>query len=383
MIPAESRGATEQAGPTAPPADPGGAGPVDITGLDRAGLEAFFAGLGEKPFRARQVLQWLHMRGVADFQAMTDLGKGLRAELAARARVLEPAVLAEQRSADGTIKWLLGLEDGNSVEAVFIPEEDDGSAEVQAGQRGTLCISSQAGCPLDCKFCATGASGFRRNLTTAEIIAQVRHARSVVGDALTNIVFMGMGEPLLNYDAVVPAINLLLDDFAFGLSRRRVTVSTVGVVPKIEQLGHDTPVNLAISLHAVRDEVRDRIVPINRSYPLERLLGACRAYPLGKSRRITFEYVMLDGVNDSLADADRLVELLRGIPAKVNLIPFNPFPGTELGRSPEAVIESFRQRILDQGIVAITRQPRGEDIDAACGQLRGQGREGARQGAAE
>jgi len=337
---------------------------VDLSGLTRPGLEAFFADMGEKPFRARQVMQWLHQRGVSDFGAMTDLGKRLRAELGDRARVLEPEVLSEQRAKDGTIKWLLGLEDGNAVETVFIPEED----------RGTLCISSQAGCPLDCKFCATGYGGFQRNLASGEIIAQVRHARSVVGDRLTNIVFMGMGEPLLNFDAVLRAINLLMDDYAYSLSRRRITVSTVGVVPKIAELGRETPVNLAISLHAVTDEVRDRIVPINRTYPLERLLQACRDYPLPRGRRITFEYVMLDGVNDSLAEARRLADLLAGIPAKVNLIPFNPFPQAEFRRSPQAAIDRFRDLLLERGMVAVTRTPRGEDIDAACGQLQGRAR---------
>ncbi|KPV40517.1 23S rRNA (adenine(2503)-C2)-methyltransferase [Thiohalorhabdus denitrificans] len=339
---------------------------MDLVGLDRTGLEAFFTELGEKRFRARQVMQWLHQRGVSDFEAMTDLGKGLRARLGEQARVLEPAVLSEQRSADGTIKWLLGLEDGNAVETVFIPDDD----------RGTLCISSQAGCPLDCKFCATGYGGFQRNLAPGEIISQVRHARSVVGDRLTNIVFMGMGEPLLNYDAVLRAIHLLMDDYAYGLSRRRITVSTVGVVPKIAELGRDTPVNLAISLHAVSDEVRDRIVPINRTYPLERLLQACRDYPLPATRRITFEYVMLDGVNDSPAEARRLVDLLAGIPAKVNLIPFNPFPQAEFQRSSREAIDRFRDILLERGMVAVTRTPRGDDIDAACGQLQGRDRDG-------
>ncbi|MFA9460848.1 23S rRNA (adenine(2503)-C(2))-methyltransferase RlmN [Thiohalorhabdus methylotrophus] len=343
---------------------PPAGGPVDLAGLDRAGLEAFFTELGEKRFRARQVMQWLHQRGVSDFEAMTDLGKNLRARLAEQARVLEPEVLSEQRSSDGTIKWLLGLEDGNAVETVFIPDDD----------RGTLCISSQAGCPLDCKFCATGYGGFKRNLATGEIIAQVRHARSVVGDRLTNIVFMGMGEPLLNYDAVLRTIHLLMDDYAFGLSRRRITVSTVGVVPKITELGQDTPVNLAISLHGVTDEVRDYIVPINRTYPLERLLQACRDYPLPPNRRITFEYVMLDGVNDSPEEARMLADRLAGIPAKVNLIPFNPFPQAEFRRSPQKTIDRFRDILLERGMVAVTRTPRGEDIDAACGQLQGQAR---------
>lgn len=334
----------------------------DVLGMDRPALEAFFAGLGERPFRARQLLQWLHQRTTSDFEGMTDLSKGLRRELAEKVHVTEPEIRSERVSADGTRKWLLGLDDGQAVETVFIPEAD----------RGTLCISSQAGCPLDCKFCATGYTGFRRNLASSEIVAQVRHARRELGDRLTNIVFMGMGEPLLNYEPVRRTISLLLDDYAYGLSRRRITVSTVGVVPRIQQLGRETPVNLAISLHAVTDAVRDRIVPINRSYPLERLLRACREYPLPRGRRITFEYVMLDGVNDSPEEAHRLAELLSGIPAKVNLIPFNPFPGAEFRRSEEGVIEAFRDSLLGQGIVAVTRTPRGEDIAAACGQLQGE-----------
>jgi len=341
-------------------------GPEDLLGLDRPGMEAFFADIGEKPFRAKQVMQWLHQRGVSDFDAMTDLSKALRAKLADQVVLTEPRVLSEQHSADGTIKWLLGLADGNAVETVFIPEDD----------RGTLCISSQAGCPLDCKFCATGYGGFQRNLAPAEILAQVRHARGRVGDRLTNVVFMGMGEPLLNYDPVLRTIRVLMDDLAYGLSRRRITVSTVGVVPKIQQLGQDTPVNLAISLHAVSDPVRDRIVPINQTYPLDRLLQACRDYPLPRGRRITFEYVMLDGINDSPEEAHQLAHLLRDIPAKVNLIPFNPFPQAEFRRSAQSAIDRFRDILLEHGTVAVTRTPRGEDIDAACGQLQGQaGRE--------
>ena len=336
---------------------------VDITGLDRAGLEGFFTELGEKPFRARQVMQWLHMRGVTDFAAMTDLSKGLRARLSEHAYIPEVTVRSEVVSTDGTVKWLFGLADARAVEAVFIPDEE----------RGTLCISSQAGCPLDCKFCATGSLGFDRNLTAGEILAQVRHARAVVGaQQVTNLVFMGMGEPLLNYDAVVPAVRILLDEHAYGMSRRRVTVSTVGVVPRMIDLGREIPVNLAISLHAVRNDVRDRIVPINRSYPLERLMAACRDYPLAKGRRITFEYVMLDGVNDSPDDADGLLALLAGVPAKVNLIPFNPFPGAAFERSADVAVEAFRKRLLDGGLVATTRTPRGEDIAAACGQLQAQ-----------
>ncbi|MEF8792925.1 23S rRNA (adenine(2503)-C(2))-methyltransferase RlmN [Thiohalorhabdus sp.] len=356
-------------------------GPADLVGLDRPGLEAFFADIGEKPFRAKQVMQWLHQRGVSDFETMTDLPKALRTRLAEEVGLTEPRVLSEQRSFDGTIKWLLGMGDGNAVEAVFIPEDDHRSVSPdqkdlvgapKGGHRGTLCISSQAGCPLDCKFCATGYGGFQRNLAPAEILAQVRHARARVGDRLTNVVFMGMGEPLLNYDAVLHTINVIMDDLAYGLSRRRITVSTVGVVPKIERLGQDTPVNLAISLHAVSDPVRDRIVPINQTYPLERLLQACRDYPLPPGRRITFEYVMLDGVNDSPQEAHQLAHLLRNIPAKVNLIPFNPFPQAEFERSTPSAIDRFRAILLDHGTVAVTRTPRGEDIDAACGQLQGQ-----------
>ncbi len=335
---------------------------ADILGMDRESLEGFFTEFGERPFRARQVLSWLHKRGISDFQAMTDLAKGLRRSLAERTRLTEPAVWSEQCARDGTRKWLLGLDDGNAVETVFIPEAD----------RGTLCISSQAGCPLDCKFCATGYSGFRRNLAASEIIAQVRHAWRELGTRLTNVVFMGMGEPLLNYESVRQTINLLLDDHAYGFSRRRVTVSTVGIVPRIHQLGRETPVNLAVSLHGVSNAVRDRIVPLNRSFPLERLLQACREYPLPKGRRITFEYVMLDGVNDSPEEAHSLAQLLKGIPAKVNLIPFNPFPEAEFECSPDPVIERFRAILLERGLVAVTRTPRGDDIAAACGQLKGE-----------
>jgi 23S rRNA (adenine2503-C2)-methyltransferase len=336
---------------------------VDLLDLDRGGLEAFFAQeLGEKPFRGRQVLKWLHGRGVSDFDAMTDLSKSLRAKLHERARVFEPRILSEQRSSDGTLKWLLELEDGNAVETVFIPEAD----------RGTLCVSAQVGCPLDCSFCATGQAGFTRNLRTGEIAAQVRLARSVVGEErLTNLVFMGMGEPLLNFDAVQRAINLLLDDDAYNLSRRRITVSTAGLVPAMERLAAETPVNLAVSLHATRDSIRDELVPLNRKHPLERLMAACRGYPLPKGRRITFEYVMIDGVNDAPEHARELVDLLRGIPSKVNLIPFNPFPGAPYRRSSDAAIERFRDILHEASLTTVTRTPRGEDIDAACGQLQG------------
>lgn len=340
-----------------------------LLGLDRAGLVALLREWGESPFRASQILQWLHQRQVDDFAAMSNISKALRARLMAETCWDEPEVIADQLARDGTRKWLLRLPDGNAIETVFIPEED----------RGTLCISSQVGCSLACSFCATGAQGLNRNLSSHEIVAQLRVARRHLGlDAITNVVFMGMGEPLLNLKQVIPVIRLLLDDFAYGLSSRRVTVSTAGVLPGLEQLGRETPVNLAISLHASRNDLRDELVPINRHYPLAQLMAACRSYPLPPRRRITFEYVMLDGVNDSDADARALVRLLRGLPALVNLIPFNPFPGSPYRRSSLARIDAFREIVLSAGIMTVTRRPRGDDIAAACGQLAGQVHAGRR-----
>jgi len=341
---------------------------LNLIGQPQGRLETFFTELGEKPFRARQVMQWIHQREVLDFDLMTDLSRDLRNRLAQVAEISLPRVISEQTSSDGTVKWLFESGAGQAVESVFIPEPG----------RGTLCISSQVGCALDCAFCATGAQGFNRNLSAPEIIGQVSHAnrslpRRPNGQlAVTNVVFMGMGEPLANYRNLLPALDLLVSDLAYGLSRRRVTVSTSGIVPQIERLGDDCNVSLAVSLHAPDNELRDRLVPINRVHPILELLDACWRYAAKRANRfITFEYVMLDGVNDSLACADRLADLLANHPAKVNLIPFNPFPGSEFRRSSQSTIERFEGRLKDRGLVATTRKTRGEDIDAACGQLAG------------
>ena len=347
---------------------PGDADKLNLLGMPQGELEALFADIGEKPYRARQLLQWMYQRGVTDFDAMTDLSKSLRAKLGERATVALPRVDSEHQSSDGTVKWLFASGSGQRVEAVYIPEP----------ARGTLCISSQVGCALDCAFCATGAQGFNRNLTAAEIIGQVWHANEVLprrpnGEtAVTNVVFMGMGEPLANYRNVVPVLELLISDYTFGLSRRRVTISTSGIVPHVEKLGEDCNVSLAVSLHAPNDELRNRIVPINKLHPIDELLDACWRYAAKHANRfITFEYVMLRNVNDSLRHADELADLLTGRPAKVNLIPFNPFPGTEFERSGAETIRFFQDRLRDRGIVATTRRTRGDDIDAACGQLAG------------
>ena len=340
-----------------------GAERTNLLGLSRARLETFFEALGERPFRARQVLKWIHTRGESGFEPMTDLSRALRKRLAEVAEVRAPAVEAHRVSADGTRKWLLRVDSGNCVEMVFIPE----------GRRGTLCVSSQVGCPLDCAFCATARQGFNRNLTAAEIAGQVWLAFRTLDRPVTNVVLMGMGEPLLNFDAVTEAIDLMLEDLAYGLARRRVTLSTAGLVPAIDRLARRAPVSLAVSLHAPDDTLRDRLVPLNRKYPIADLLAACRRYAAANPKqKITFEYVMLDGVNDSPAHAGALIERLRTVPAKVNLIPFNPFPDAPFRRSPAAVIDAFRERLNAAGIVAITRRPRGDDIDAACGQLAGE-----------
>jgi len=341
---------------------------INLLGLSPDGLTSFFAGLGEKPFRSRQLLQWIHQREVDDFAAMTDLSVSLRAKLAEMAEIRLPELVSEQKSGDGTIKWLFESGAGQAVETVFIPEPG----------RGTLCISSQVGCALDCAFCATGAQGFNRNLTTAEIVGQVNVANRRLpkrdnGEyAVTNVVFMGMGEPLANYRAVIPALQLLTSDYAYGLSRRRVTVSTSGIVPQIERLGDDHNVSLAVSLHAPNDTLRDHLVPINRMHPIAELLDACWRYAAKHSNRfITFEYIMLKGVNDTDLHADELAALLKGKPAKVNLIPFNPFEGNGYERSGRETIRRFQERLRERGLVATTRKTRGDDIDAACGQLAG------------
>ena len=348
---------------------------VNLLGHSESALVEFFAGLGEKPFRARQVLQWMHQRNIDTFAEMTDLSEDLRAQLAEIATIRLPEPISEQTSTDGTMKWLFESGAGQAVESVFIPEPG----------RGTLCISSQVGCALDCAFCATGAQGFNRNLDCNEIIGQVtqvnRHLplRPNGKPAVTNVVFMGMGEPLANYRNLVPALDLLISDFAYGLSRRRITVSTSGLVPQIERLGDDCNVSLAVSLHAPNNELRDRLVPINRIHPIEELLDACWRYAAKRANRfITFEYVMLRGVNDRLQYADQLVALLRNRPAKVNLIPFNPFEGNNFRRSAAATIRQFQNRLRDQGLIATTRKTRGDDIDAACGQLAGKVRDRVR-----
>ncbi|MEM7250911.1 MAG: 23S rRNA (adenine(2503)-C(2))-methyltransferase RlmN [Pseudomonadota bacterium] len=341
----------------------------NLIGLNRTAMRAFFAELGEKAFRTDQLLKWVHQAGATRFDDMTNLSKALRARLDSVATIAPLDVRQEQIARDGTRKWLLGVDDRNSVEMVFIPEDD----------RGTLCVSSQVGCALNCSFCSTAQQGFNRNLTTAEIIGQLWLANRLLpprtGDdprAVTNVVLMGMGEPLLNFDAVTDALDIMLDDFAYGLAKKRVTLSTAGVVPGIDRLAERVPVSLAISLHATNDALRDQLVPINRKYPIKTLMDACRRYAQKQSRqRITFEYVMLDGVNDSAREARQLVSLLSDVPAKVNLIPFNPFPSARYARSKWSTIDRFRDIISAKGITTITRRPRGDDIDAACGQLVG------------
>ena len=341
---------------------------LNLLDCDRKSLESYFIGMGEKSFRAQQVLKWIYHQGIVDFQSMTNLSKALRENLELNACIRLPKIISEQKSEDGTRNWLVEIDDNNSVEAVFIPEND----------RGTLCISSQAGCPLDCKFCSTGQQGFNRNLSTSEIIGQVWIANQELNHfesnkrIISNIVFMGMGEPLLNYDNILQAINLLTEDLAFGLARRRITVSTSGIIPEIDRLKKDSNVSLAISLHASNNELRNNIVPINRSYPLRDLLAACKRYTEGRDDEpVTIEYVMLKDVNDSLQDARELVKCLHGIPAKVNLIPFNRFPGTFYTCSDISTINMFRDILINSGIITITRKTRGDDIDAACGQLVG------------
>lgn len=346
---------------------------TNLLDFDAAGLTDYFASMGEKPFRAKQVLRWMHRFGVADFADMTDVAKSLRARLTEEAVIAGPEVIRDSLSADGTRKWLFGVGAGNAVESVFIPETN----------RGTLCVSSQAGCALDCAFCSTGKQGFNRNLTVAEIIGQLWLANRLLGAVrggendgervISNVVMMGMGEPLANFDNVVSALKLMLDDNAYGLSRRRVTVSTSGIVPAMDRLGDACPVALAVSLHAPNDALRDKLVPINQKYPLRELMAACQRY-LDKAPRdfVTFEYVMLDGVNDSDADARQLVALVRDVPCKFNLIPFNPFPAAPFDRSPAQRVRRFAEILMAAGIVTTTRKTRGDDVDAACGQLAGQ-----------
>ena len=348
---------------------------TNLLDFDLDAMAAFCERLGEKRFRATQLFRWIHQRGAHDFDQMSDLAKSLREKLKGCAHVTGLQAISEHVSADGTVKWLFDVGGGNAVETVFIPEDD----------RGTLCISSQAGCAVGCRFCSTGHQGFSRNLASGEIIAQLWHAEHVLrqrrGDGervISNVVMMGMGEPLQNYSALVPALRIMLDDHGYGLSRRRVTVSTSGVVPMMDRLGADCPVALAVSLHAPNDALRDNLVPLNRKYPLHELLAACRRY-LDHAPRdfITFEYCMLDGVNDQPEHARELIELVGrraadgGVPCKFNLIPFNPFPASGLHRSPAAAVSAFARLLSDAGIVTTVRKTRGDDIDAACGQLAG------------
>jgi 23S rRNA (adenine2503-C2)-methyltransferase len=356
---------------------------VNLLEYDLDGLAAFCETLGEKRFRATQLFRWIHQRGARDFGQMTDLAKSLRGKLETAARIEPLPVITQHESADGTIKWLFDVRDGNAVEAVFIPEDD----------RGTLCVSSQAGCAVGCRFCSTGHQGFSRNLTTGEILAQLWFAEHFLRSHLktsdrviSNVVMMGMGEPLQNYAALVPALKVMLDDHAYGLSRRRVTVSTSGVVPMMDRLGEDCPVALAVSLHAPNDPLRDNLVPLNRKYPLVELLDACKRYLVHAPRDfITFEYCMLDGVNDQPEHARQLVDLVRshggsGLNCKLNLIPFNPFPQSGLTRSPNSQVVAFAKVLIDAGIVTTVRKTRGDDIDAACGQLAGDVRDRTRVG---
>lgn len=339
----------------------------NLLGMPRGDLEAFFTSMGEKPFRARQLMQWLYRRSVLDLNSMTDLSVALRERLGGDISFALPNVSSRQQSADGTVKWLLDVGNGQQVETVFIPEQG----------RGTLCVSSQVGCAMDCPFCATGRQGFNRNLSAAEIVGQVIHAVLELGGTgedspVTNVVFMGMGEPLANFREVTAACDLLTDDLGFGLSRRRVTVSTSGLVPQIRRLAKVSDVALAISLHAANDSLRNELVPINRKHPISELLDACWDYATEtNSKQITFEYIMLAGVNDSREQALELAALLQNRPAKVNLIPFNPVAGTPYGRSSRQYVDAFRKVLMDKGVITITRRPRGDDIDAACGQLAG------------
>lgn len=359
------------------------AGRTNLFGLDRTQLRDAFAALGEKPFRADQVMQWIYRRGMGDFAAMTNLAKPLRTLLAEHFTVELPQAVAEQRSHDGTRKWGLRLAGGNAIETVFIPEGEKGVVPSVPGQpryRGTLCVSSQVGCAMDCSFCATAQQGLNRNMTTAEIIAQVWFAGQQLDcdfqtdRDISNVVFMGMGEPLANYGALLPAIRILLDDFGFGLSKRRVTVSTSGLVPFMDRLRADVDTALAVSLHAPVDALRDTLVPINRKYPLAELMDACQRYTAGKDRKshIVYEYVMLDGVNDTPALARDLARLLANRPAKVNLIPWNPFPGAAYRTSSPEAVRTFADILRRKDIVTTTRKTRGDDIDAACGQLVGE-----------
>lgn len=341
---------------------------INLLNFDRQGMTDFFVELGEKPFRATQMLKWIYQFGVSDFDQMTNLSKATREKLSAIAKISVPDIIEQQESDDGTIKWLFSLENGNAIETVFIPD----------GDRGTLCVSSQIGCALECSFCSTAQQGFNRNLSTAEVIGQVWAANQAMKvlprnqRVISNVVMMGMGEPLLNFKNVVAAMNIMMDDNAYGLSKRRVTISTSGVVPALERLKAVSDVALAVSLHATNDELRNELVPINKKYPIKQLLEACKFYIEGENKRkVTFEYVMLDGVNDKPQHARELAALIKDIPSKVNLIPFNPFPNSNYKCSSRNAIEKFRDILMKSGVISTTRKTRGDDIDAACGQLAG------------
>lgn len=372
---------------------------INLLGLPKAKLEAFFAEIGEKPFRAVQLMKWIHQRGVVDFAEMSDLSRALREKLAQIAEIRLPEVELEQKSSDGTIKWVLRLNEGNSVEMVYIPEfekngNEDGYIDPRRANytdglsRATLCVSSQVGCSLACTFCSTGRQGFNRNMSAAEIVAQLFMAEHRLVEKslpsarkISNVVFMGMGEPLLNFDAVVDAAEIMMEDNAYGLSKRRVTVSTSGVVPAMQRLQERLDVSLAVSLHAPNDALRDVLVPLNQKYPLDALMAACDRYaPKAPTGFITYEYVMLQGVNDTDAHADELIRLLRGRAAKVNLIPFNPFPQSGYTRSTWGAIDRFMRRLEAADITTVPRRTRGDDIDAACGQLVGEVEDRARRG---
>ncbi len=342
---------------------------TNLIGLDRSAMTEYFVSLDEKPFRAQQVMQWIHQWGVRDFNEMTNIGKNLRTRLADICEISIPKIISDQLSTDGTRKWLLDVHMGNAIEMVFIPEES----------RGTLCISSQVGCSLNCSFCATGKQGYNRNLSVAEIVGQLWLAKHLLAKQyqtekriVTNVVMMGMGEPLLNFNNVITAMNIMQDDFCFGLSKRRITVSTAGVVPAIIELKEKCPVTLAVSLHAPNDELRNELVPLNKKYNIETLLAACRDYVADSQRaKVTFEYVMLEEINDLDIHAEQLIGLLKGFPCKLNLIPFNPFDGIAYKRASNNRINRFKEKLKSAGIITTVRKTRGDDIEAACGQLAG------------
>jgi 23S rRNA (adenine2503-C2)-methyltransferase len=342
---------------------------ANLLDYDRQGLRDLFGQLGEKPYRAEQVMKWIYHRHVTDFSQMTDVGKALRDKLQSAVEIVPPQTMLEKQAADATHKWLLGMDGGSAIETVFIPESG----------RGTLCVSSQIGCGLNCTFCSTGTQGFNRNLSAAEIIGQVFVAAKHLGNVphhqrkLTNVVMMGMGEPLLNFDNVVRAMSVMRDDLGFGLANKRVTLSTAGLVPMIDKLGEVSDVSLAVSLHAPNDELRTELVPLNKKYPIAELMGACQRYTARRARTtVTFEYTMLKGINDRPEHAKQLIKLMRQVPSKVNLIPFNTFTGTQYERSEETTIRSFQKILLDADVLTMVRRTRGDDIDAACGQLKGQ-----------